>query len=175
MIQDISKKISWLKENPKMLEGILRGIERETLRIKKNGSFSKITHPYSIGSSLTHKWITTDFAENLLEFITPTTQNIDYLLSFLKDLHCFTASKIKNERMWPFSIPYFYNSKTNIQIAQYGKSNFGKMKTTYRIGLKNRYGDLTNTISGVHYNFSLPSFFWENWKENQNKKNTKAF
>ncbi|WAI11600.1 MAG: glutamate--cysteine ligase [Buchnera aphidicola (Macrosiphum albifrons)] len=167
MIQDISEKIAWLKTNPKMLEGIFRGIERETLRIEKNGNFSKKTHPYSLGSSLTHKWITTDFAENLLEFITPTSDNIDYLLSFLTDLHCFTASKIKNERMWPFSIPYFYDKKTNIQIAQYGISNLGKMKNTYRKGLKNRYGDVINTISGIHYNFSLPLFFWENWKKNK--------
>lgn len=171
MIEDISKKIAWLKKNPKMLKGIFRGIERETLRIQKNGHFSKTIHPYLIGSSLTHKWITTDFSENLLEFITPTSDNIDYLLSFLTDLHSFTASKIKNERMWPFSIPYCFNDQTNIQIAQYGKSNIGKMKTTYRIGLKNRYGDLINTISGIHYNFSLPLFFWTNWENNQNKKN----
>ncbi|QCI17797.1 glutamate--cysteine ligase [Buchnera aphidicola (Acyrthosiphon lactucae)] len=175
MIEDISKKIAWLKANPKMLKGIFRGIERETLRIQKNGIFSQKTHPYSIGSSLTHKWITTDFAENLLEFITPTSDNIDYLLSFLTDLHCFTASKIKNERMWPFSIPYLTNKKKNIQIAQYGKSNLGKMKNTYRIGLKNRYGDLINTISGVHYNFSLPLSFWENWNKNKNKENNSDY
>ncbi|QCI22848.1 glutamate--cysteine ligase [Buchnera aphidicola] len=171
MIQDISEKIAWLKINPKMLEGIFRGIERETLRIEKNGNFSKNTHPHLIGSSLTHKWITTDFAENLLEFITPTSNNIDYLLSFLTDLHRFTASKIKNERMWPFSIPYFCNKKPKIQIAQYGTSNLGKMKNTYRKGLKNRYGDVINTISGIHYNFSLPLFFWKNWKKDKNKKN----
>jgi len=170
LIEDISKKISWLKSNPKILQGISRGIERETLRIQKNGHFSQKKHPYSIGSSLTHKWITTDFSENLLEFITPTSSNIDYLLSFLTDLHCFTASKLKNERMWPFSVPYFYNHKTKIQIAQYGNSNIGKMKTTYRVGLKNRYGDLINTISGIHYNFSLPLYFWENWKKKQNKQ-----
>ncbi|QCI25606.1 glutamate--cysteine ligase [Buchnera aphidicola (Sitobion avenae)] len=171
MIQDISKKIAWLKAHPKMLEGIFRGIERETLRIQKNGDFSKTTHPYSIGSSLTHKWITTDFSENLLEFVTPTSDNIDYLLSFLKDLHCFTASNIQNERMWPFSIPYCFHDKMSIPIAQYGSSNAGKMKTIYRTGLKNRYGDLINTISGVHYNFSLPVSFWKNWKENNKQEN----
>lgn len=168
MIQDISEKISWLKKNPSTLTGISRGIERETLRIQKNGKFSKSSHPYSIGSPLTHKWITTDFSENLLEFITPTSDSVDYLLSFLKDLHSFVASKIKNERMWPFSIPYCYDSKTNIKIAQYGTSNMGRKKTTYRIGLRTRYGDLVNTISGVHYNFSLPLNFWKNWKEKNN-------
>lgn len=165
MIQDISKKIASLKANPKILKGIFRGIERETLRIQKNGNFSESRHPLIIGSPLTHQWITTDFAENLLEFITPTSNSIDYLLSFLKDLHSFVALKIRNERMWPFSMPYCYNEETNIKIAQYGTSNIGQKKTTYRTGLKNRYGELVNTISGVHYNFSLPLKFWKNWKE----------
>jgi len=170
LIQDISQKISWLQENPLILKGICRGIERETLRVEKNGHFSKNMHPYLIGSSLTHQWITTDFAENLLEFITPTSTNIDKLMFFLKDLHSFVASSIKNERMWPFSIPYIGNKKTNIKIAQYGNSNLGKMKTTYRIGLKKRYGSFINTIAGVHYNFSLPIKFWKEWNKQQNNK-----
>lgn len=171
MIQDISKKISWLKTHPKILESIFRGIERETLRIKKNGNFSQNKHPFSIGSPLTHQWITTDFSENLLEFITPKSNKIDDVLSFLKDLHCFVASKIKNERLWPFSIPYCYDIQTNIQIAEYGCSNMGKIKNIYRRGLKNRYGDLINTVSGVHYNFSLPIKFWENYRKTNGKNN----
>ncbi|QCI22258.1 glutamate--cysteine ligase [Buchnera aphidicola] len=169
MIQDISKKLTWLKKNPGILKGIFRGIERETLRIKKNGKFSESLHPKSIGSPLTHKWITTDFAENLLEFVTPTSNNINYLISFLKDLHSFVALKIQNERIWPFSMPYCYDNDTNIKIAQYGISNLGRKKNIYRIGLKNRYGNLINTISGVHYNFSLPLNFWMHSKE-QNQK-----
>ncbi|QCI21696.1 glutamate--cysteine ligase [Buchnera aphidicola (Hyadaphis tataricae)] len=165
MIPDISEKLSCLKKNPKILKGIFRGIEREALRTQKNGIFSENKHPYNIGSALTHRWITTDFAENLLEFITPTSNSIDYLLSFLKNLHSFVASKTPHERIWPFSIPYSYNADTNIKIAQYGLSKIGKIKTTYRIGLKKRYGDLENTISGVHYNFSLPITFWKCWNE----------
>lgn len=175
MIQDISKKIAWLKDNPTMLENIFRGIERETLRIEKNGNFSKTLHPYSIGCSLTHKWITTDFAENLLEFITPVSSNVDDLLYFLQELHSFVASKTKDELMWPFSIPYFYNKKNNINIAQYGTSNIGKVKNIYRKGLKTRYGDLVNTISGIHYNFSLPKIFWKNWKEKKDIKKNKDY
>lgn len=165
MIEDISKKIAWLKKKPMILKNIFRGIERETLRIEKNGKFSSSKHPYLIGSSLTHRWITTDFSENLLEFVTPTSKNINYLLKFLQDVHSFVAYKTQNERMWPFSIPYLYNQSTSIQIAEYGKSQIGKIKQIYRTGLKNRYGDLVNTISGIHYNFSLPKIFWKNWKK----------
>ncbi|CAL4324565.1 Glutamate--cysteine ligase [Buchnera aphidicola (Protaphis terricola)] len=160
MIEDISKKITWLENNSSILKNINRGLERETLRIKKNGNFSNKNHPYEIGSALTNTWITTDFSENLLEFITPTTNNINYLLKFLKDLHSFVAYKNQKERMWPFSIPYSYKKSTKIQIAKYGSSNYGKFKTLYRKGLKLRYGDLKHTISGIHYNFSLPKTFW---------------
>jgi len=161
LIEDISKKINWLEKNSFILKYINRGIERETLRIKKNGDFSNTQHPHNIGAALTHRWITTDFSENLLEFITPVTNNIDYLLNFLKDLHSFVAFKNQKELMWPFSIPYIYKKSTNIQIAKYGKSNYGALKTIYRKGLKIRYGDLKNTISGIHYNFSLPKIFWK--------------
>ncbi|CAL4324641.1 glutamate--cysteine ligase [Buchnera aphidicola] len=171
MIEDISKKIAWLKKRPIILKNIFRGIERETLRIKKNGQFSENKHPYLIGSSLTHRWITTDFSENLLEFVTPTSKNINYLLKFLQDVHSFVAYKIKNERMWPFSIPYSYNQSTPIKIAEYGQSQIGKIKNIYRKGLKNRYGDLINTISGIHYNFSLPKIFWKNWKKDTKNLN----
>ncbi|QCI25038.1 glutamate--cysteine ligase [Buchnera aphidicola (Rhopalosiphum padi)] len=165
MIEDISKKIAWLKNQPVILKDIFRGIERETLRIEKNGNFSNTKHPYLLGSSLTHKWITTDFSENLLEFITPTSNSINYLLNFLNNLHSFVAYNIQHERMWPFSIPYLYDKSTTIKIAQYGNSRLGKIKSLYRKGLKNRYGDLVNTISGIHYNFSLPKIFWKNRKK----------
>ncbi|QCI17219.1 glutamate--cysteine ligase [Buchnera aphidicola (Aphis helianthi)] len=165
MIEDISKKINWLEKNSSILKNISRGVERETLRIKKNGDFSNTQHPYEIGSALTHQWITTDFSESLLEFITPVTQNIDYLLKFLNDIHSFVAYKNPKELMWPFSIPYLYKKSTNIQLAKYGTSNYGKFKTLYRKGLKIRYGDLKNTISGIHYNFSLPEIFWKKEKK----------
>ncbi|MDE5285618.1 MAG: glutamate--cysteine ligase, partial [Buchnera aphidicola] len=99
MIQDISKKITWIKKNPVILKNISRGIERETLRIQKNGTFSTADHPATLGSALTHKWITTDFSENLLELITPKNKNIDNLLYFLQDLHIFVSQKNQNEFM----------------------------------------------------------------------------
>lgn len=54
-----------------------------------------------------------------------------------------------------------YCSGQDIELAQYGTSNIGRLKTLYREGLKNRYGALMQTISGVHYNFSLPMAFWQ--------------
>ncbi|CAL4043525.1 glutamate--cysteine ligase [Buchnera aphidicola] len=173
MIPDISYALTWLQSNPNIFKNITRGIERETLRITENGNMPNTDHPYSMGSALTHKWITTDFSEILLEFITPKSNDLNYSLSFLNDLHKYTNKNIENEYLWPFSFPYFMNTNCSIKLAKYGKSNIAKMKTLYRKGLKNRYGDFMNIISGVHYNFSLPINFWRKWKNIKDIKHEK--
>ena len=43
-----------------------------------------------------------------------------------------------------------------LPIGRYGTSNVGRAKTVYRTGLSHRYGRRMQTISGIHYNFSLP-------------------
>lgn len=161
MIPDVSQALAWLEKHPEALTGIGRGLERETLRVSPDGELATTGHPQALGSALTHKWITTDFAEALLEFITPVDQNIDHMLTFLRDLHRYTARHLGEERMWPLSMPCYIDDGQNIELAQYGTSNAGRLKTLYREGLKNRYGALMQTISGVHYNFSLPLAFWQ--------------
>lgn len=52
------------------LTGMLRGIEKEGLRIKPDGYLSRAPHPEKLGSKLTHPFITTDYSENLLELVT---------------------------------------------------------------------------------------------------------
>jgi glutamate--cysteine ligase len=163
LIPDVSQALSWLEAHPQALKGIRRGIERETLRVTPNGTLATTGHPEKLGAALTHHWITTDFAEALLEFITPVDDNIDHLLTFLRDIHRYVARNIGDERMWPLSMPCFIEAEQDIELAQFGSSNIGRMKTLYREGLKNRYGALMQTISGVHYNFSLPLEFWQAW------------
>jgi glutamate--cysteine ligase len=43
-----------------------------------------------------------------------------------------------------------------IPLGHYGRSNVGRAKTVYRMGLAHRYGRRMQTISGIHYNWSLP-------------------
>jgi len=43
-----------------LLQGMLRGIERESLRMQSNGFLSQNPHPQALGSALTHPRITTD-------------------------------------------------------------------------------------------------------------------
>ena len=165
VIPDVSKALSWLEAHPQALKGIGRGIERETLRVQPDGKLATTPHPHGLGSALTHDWITTDFAETLLEFITPVDQDVDHLLAFLRDIHRHVAKDLGEERMWPFSMPCIIEDSDKIELAQYGSSNIGRMKTLYREGLKNRYGALMQTISGIHYNFSLPLSFWQEWAD----------
>lgn len=142
MIPDVSQALAWLEKHPQALKGIQRGLERETLRVNADGTLATTGHPEALGSALTHKWITTDFAEALLEFITPVDGDIEHMLTFMRDLHRYTARNMGDERMWPLSMPCYIAEGQDIELAQYGTSNTGRFKTLYREGLKNRYGAL---------------------------------
>lgn len=156
----ITTQLRWLAQHPQLLHGIGRGIERETLRVTPQGVLAQTPHPTVLGKALTHDWITTDFAEALLEFITPVERNIDDLLAFLTNVHSYTAQQLKDELFWPFSMPCYVKDEQQVMVAQYGQSNIGRLKSLYRTGLKHRYGALMQLISGVHYNFSMTEDFW---------------
>lgn len=142
-----------------VLKGIKRGVERECLRIDKH-RLAKTSHHNALGSALTHPYITTDFSESLLEFITPACSDIEQTLAQLEDIHKFTLANIDGEELWPLSMPCFIEEQDEIRLADYGSSNVGKMKTLYRQGLKNRYGSMMQAIAGVHFNLSFPEAFW---------------
>ena len=55
---------------PERLQGIRRGLEKESLRAQPGGSLALTPHPAALGSALTHPHITTDFSESQLELIT---------------------------------------------------------------------------------------------------------
>ncbi|WEM42782.1 glutamate--cysteine ligase [Photobacterium sp. DA100] len=158
---DFSQRLQKVAANPDALTQLGRGLEREALRITPNGKLSGEPHPAALGSALTNKWVTTDFAEPLLEFITPVSQDVEHLLSQLGDIHQFTYSKLGDEKLWPMSMPCVVGDQDEIALAQYGSSNSGRMKTLYREGLKRRYGSIMQVISGVHFNFSFPDSFWD--------------
>ena len=145
------------------LPGIRHGIERETLRINQDGGLAQTPHGEKLGAALTHDSITTDFSESLLEFITPPETDPDVTLAQLTDVHKYVVSNIDEERLWPMSMPCYIDSEDQIPIAKFGSSNVGKMKSLYRVGLKNRYGSMMQAIAGVHFNFSLPDDFWQAW------------
>ncbi len=148
-------------KNTPLLTGILRGAERESLRVCPDGRLSKTPHPAGLGAALTHPQITTDFSEALLEFITPPCHTISDMLGQLDLLQRYTATQLEdNEFLWSHSMPCGLGEDSQIPVAYYGDSNNGRMKTIYRVGLGHRYGRSMQTVAGLHYNFSLPNAFW---------------
>ena len=148
------------REQAQVLRGITRGFEKECLRVDAGGHLAQTPHPRTLGSKLTHPWITTDYAEALLEFITPPSQDNGFALPFLRDIHRYTARHLGNEIMWAGSMPGWLGADKDIPLADYGSSNKAKFKHAYREGLGLRYGRPMQTIAGVHYNWSLPADFW---------------
>ncbi len=144
-----------------LFSGIKRGIEKESLRIRPDGYLSQATHPSELGSTLTNPYITTDYSEALPEFITQATSDRSKPLNELYEIHQFCYQYMGDEVLWYASMPCVMGEEKDIPIARYGSSNSGKMKEVYREGLGHRYGRFMQTISGVHYNFSLPEEFWK--------------
>ncbi len=136
------------------------GLEREALRITPEGALADTPHPAALGAPLTHPYITTDYAEPLLELITPPLENEAAVLEFLHRLHRFVHAHLQDERLWPYSMPCCPEDEAAIPLARYGDSNLGRMKTVYRHGLGLRYGRKMQIIAGIHVNFSMDEPFW---------------
>lgn len=168
-----------LLENTKIrsgLKGVQRGIERETLRITPEGRLAVTMHPQEkLGATLTHPAITTDYAEALLEFITPVSRSVRDTMAQLRDLHRYTYQAIGDEHLWPMSMPCYVNDLSDIRLAQYGNSHAGTMKRVYRQGLTYRYGAMMQTIAGVHYNFSVSDELWQALAEEDGDRDSIEF
>jgi glutamate--cysteine ligase len=138
------------------LQGIRRGVEKESLRVQSSGALATSGHPIALGSALTHPHITTDFSESQVELITGVHASVDACVQELLQVQQFTARAIGDEQLWVSSMPCGLPADDAIPIGQYGSSNVGRAKSVYRIGLGHRYGRRMQTISGIHYNWSLP-------------------
>ncbi|MEO7851395.1 MAG: glutamate--cysteine ligase [Rubrivivax sp.] len=149
--------------SPAVLAGMRRGIEKESLRVQPSGKLAATPHPPALGSALTHPNITTDFSESQLELITRAHLEIDACLQELTQVHQFVYRNIGDEMLWVDSMPCGLPPDETIPIGRYGSSNVGRAKSVYRIGLGHRYGRRMQTISGIHYNWSLPGVSSEDY------------
>jgi glutamate--cysteine ligase len=164
---------------PHLLES-KKGIEREALRVDQLGRISNKPHPILLGSALTNPNITTDYSESLLELVTPPVVKLTELEHYLLNLHYFIYPKIDGELLWTSSMPFLHEKNQLIPIAFYGNSAEGQFKTIYRKGLGIRYGNLMQSIAGVHFNFSFSSNFLKAYLSDQGdpkdfKNNTSEF
>lgn len=149
-----------------MLRGMRRGIEKESLRALPDGSLALTPHPAALGSALTHPHITTDYSESQLELITGVHAGVQDCLDELTEIHQYTYRALReagDEMLWVSSMPCLLPTDETIPIGRYGSSNIGRAKSVYRMGLGHRYGRRMQTISGIHYNWSLPGLSNEDY------------
>ena len=145
--------------SPDRLRGIRRGIEKESLRAQPDGQLALTPHPTALGSPLTHPHITTDFSESQLELVTGAHPSVEATLAELTEIHQFVYHELAalgDEMLWVSSMPCGLPTDETIPLGRYGTSNVGRAKSVYRMGLGHRYGRRMQTISGIHYNWSLP-------------------
>ena len=141
---------------PARLQGMRRGVEKESLRVTPQGALARTPHPAALGSALTHPHVTTDFSESQLELITGVHASAAATEDELVRIHQAVYRAMGDEALWVSSMPCELPPDDQIPLGRYGSSNVGRSKTVYREGLGHRYGRRMQTISGIHYNWSLP-------------------
>lgn len=151
---DISKALDGLATQ--RIQGMRRGVEKESLRALPTGGVALTPHPTRLGSALTHPHITTDFSESQVELITGAHTAVQACVDELHTIQNVTTRALGDEMLWTSSMPCGLPADDLIPIGRYGTSNVGRSKSVYRMGLGYRYGRRMQTISGIHYNWSLP-------------------
>jgi glutamate--cysteine ligase len=127
------------------------GIERETHRIRADGTPSRERHP----ASLPLPSFTMDFAESMLELVTRPQPSIAEVLDELDVLTRTASRNIGSDLLWPFSMPPALPPDGEIRLAHPGTGEAGRSAERYRNGLALRYGIARQMICGVHVNVSL--------------------
>ncbi|MEG2539735.1 MAG: bifunctional glutamate--cysteine ligase GshA/glutathione synthetase GshB [Clostridium sp.] len=131
------------------------GLERESLRVNDLGKLSLREHPENFGNKMKNSFITTDFSESQIELITPTFTTLEEVYEFQSILYDIVALEIKDEYLWPQSMPCDLPEEHDIPIAQFCTCvEDGKKAKEYREKLFEKYGGKKQLISGIHYNFS---------------------
>jgi len=133
------------------LEGLF-GIEKENIRVDRVGNLAQTPHPKVFGNKLKHPYITTDFSESQVEMITPPLPEVSQAIDFLETIHDIVSLELKDEYLWPQSIPPVLPDDHLIPIALFGED--GKEAHEYREYLATKYGRKNMLFSGIHFNFS---------------------
>src|SRR5208282_4879319 len=122
------------------LEGMRRGVEKESLRVNPDGTLALTPHPAALGAPLTHPHVTTDFSESLIELVTGAHRTVPACVDELTRIHQFVYQQLGDEMLWVSSMPCVLPEEERIPIGRYGNSNVGRIKSVYRTGLSHRYG-----------------------------------
>lgn len=111
------------------------GLELESQRITPLGDLALTPHPLIFGDKCQNPRITTDFAESQVEMITPPYGSVSEAYASLQKIRTEVEYGIRDEMLWPFSMPPRLPSEEQIPIARFSDSQIGRDKEIYRRGL----------------------------------------
>lgn len=131
----------------------LFGLEKENIRVDREGVLAQTPHPTVFGDKMKHPYITTDFSESQVEMVTPPLPDIRQTVGFLETIHDVVSMELADEYLWPQSIPPILPDNEHIPIAQFGEE--GKEAQQYRELLAQKYGAKNQLFSGIHFNLSF--------------------
>lgn len=95
------------------------GIERESLRVDRQGKLAHTPHPSCLGARSFHPYIQTDFCEFQMELITPVAKSTTEARRFLGAITDVAGRSIsKDELLWPLSMPPRINAQ-EIQVPNW--------------------------------------------------------
>ena len=144
------------------------GLEKECLRINKDGFISYTEHPFGDNPN-----IQKDFCESQTEFVTDVFNSAEEVCRSLKSLHKLAAEMLRDlptgrEFLWPFSNPPYVRDENDIFVAIFD----GEMqnKSLYREYLAEKYGKMKMLYSGIHFNFSFTESFLRSIYKNAEDK-----
>lgn len=134
-----------------ILEGNF-GLEKESLRILKDGTLSHSPHPFADDAH-----IVKDFCENQTEINTSVRASAREAVEELEFHNRRIFQKLESlperEYLWPFSNPPYIHNENDIPVAVFG--GVAVSKTAYREYLSAKYGRYKMTFSGIHVNYSF--------------------
>lgn len=128
------------------------GLEKESLRIKEDGTLSHSPHPFADDMH-----IVKDFCENQTEINTSVHTSAREAIEELEFHNRRIFEKLQSmperEYLWPFSNPPYIQNESDIPIAVFEGATVSK--TAYREYLSAKYGRYKMTFSGIHVNYSF--------------------
>jgi glutamate--cysteine ligase len=132
------------------------GIEKENHRCDiKTNKIATTPHPKELGDKEKNPYITTDFSESQVEFVSPVFNTINKALKFISKLHIKTNKTLKTfgQTLHNYSMPPILPKKlSTIKTAKFS-TNINANK--YRKYLLKKYGLKNQLVCGIHYNFSF--------------------
>ncbi|GGH21167.1 bifunctional glutamate--cysteine ligase GshA/glutathione synthetase GshB [Paenibacillus segetis] len=131
------------------------GLEKENVRVDRDGRLAITPHPKAFGNKLDNPYIQTDFSESQIEMITPSFDSIDETYRFMEALQDIVSMELDGEFLWPSSNPPQLPEDHEIPIAQMNDP----IEDNYRAELADKYGRKRQLLSGIHYNFSFDERF----------------